>query len=276
MITYRWHHWSAATNRKRSHTARGAVARLLGGLFAALALVTGMGTWTPSAEAASFGWAYLWADQPTAPSYTPSLAYQFNSSGATNTVVRTGVGRYTAKLPNLGSQTGHVQVTAYGTGSERCKVERWYPSGTTQQVNVRCFTSTGTPVDTRFTMTYVSGISLVGSPCCPTSSGTAAAYVMANQPTSPSYTPILAYQFNDAGATNTITRSGLGIYKVQFPFMSLDRGHVQVTAHGGGPQYCKVVSWTPGAGVEVRCFGSSGLPEDTFFDVTFLRSYLVG
>jgi hypothetical protein len=145
MITYRWNHWSAATNRKRSRTARGAVARLLGGLLAALALVTGMGTWTPSAEAASFGWAYLWADQPTAPSYTPSLAYQFNSSGATNTVVRTGVGRYTAKLPNLGSQTGQVQVTAYGTGSERCKVERWYPSGTTQQVNVRCFTSTGTP-----------------------------------------------------------------------------------------------------------------------------------
>jgi hypothetical protein len=99
---------------------------------------------------------------------------------------------------------------------------------------------------------------------------------MANQPTSPSYTPILAYQFNDARATNTITRSGLGIYKVQFPFMSLDRGHVQVTAHGGGPQYCKVASWTPGAGVEVRCFGSSGLPEDTFFDVTFLESYLVG
>jgi hypothetical protein len=81
-----------------------------------------VGIWTPSAQAQSFGWAYLLADQPTSSSYTPPLAYQFNSSGATNTVVRTGVGAYTATLPFLAAYTGHVQVTAYGTGSERCKV----------------------------------------------------------------------------------------------------------------------------------------------------------
>src|SRR5207302_517489 len=63
--------------------------------------------------------AVIEADQPISPSYTPSSWYQFNSSGATNTVVRTGVGAYTALLPNLGAYTGHVQVTAYGTGSER-------------------------------------------------------------------------------------------------------------------------------------------------------------
>jgi hypothetical protein len=219
--------------------------------------------------------AFLWADQPTAATYTPSLSYQFNSSGATNTVRRMGVGTYTALLPNLGAATGHVQVTAYGPGSERCKVGSWDPSGSTQQVHVQCFTSAGMLVDTRFTMTYVSDISLVGSPC-DTEPGTCSAYVWADQPPSPSYTPALSYQFSDIGATNMITRVGVGAYWVQLPDQNLNSGDVQVSAYGAGAAYCKVAYWTPWAGVQVRCFSSAGLPVDTYFDVTFLFSYLIG
>jgi hypothetical protein len=133
-------------------------------------------------------------------------------------------------------------------------------------------------VDTRFTLTYVSGISLVGGPCSTDELGTCSAYVWANQPTSPSYTPSLAYQFNNTGATNTITRSEaeVGVYWVQFPYQSLDDGDVQVTAYGSGSEYCKVVYWTPGTGVQVRCFSSNGTPVDTYFDVTFLFSFLIG
>jgi hypothetical protein len=222
--------------------------------------------------------AYLWADQASATSeYTPSASYQFNSTGAANTVVRTGVGTYTAKLPGVGSATGHVQVTAYGTGSERCKVVNWSPSGTTQQVNVKCFTSAGTAGDTRFTLTYVSGISIVGSTCCGGGPGTPTGYDWADQPTSSSYTPSLPYQFNvTVGAINTITRSGVGAYAAQFPFQSLDRGDVQVTAYGSASEYCKVASWALSSGVQVRCFNSAGAPVDTRFDVTFLSSYLIG
>jgi hypothetical protein len=216
--------------------------------------------------------AFLWADQPTAASYTPNPPYQFNSSGKLNTMVRTGVGAYTALLPNLGASGGHVQVTANGTGSERCKVAGWYPTGSAQQVNVRCFTSAGSAVDTRFTMTYVSGLDLLGSPCC---SGTDSAYVWANQPTSSFYTPSLAYQFNNnTGATNTVTRSGVGAYAVQLPYESLSYGDVQVTAYGSGSEHCKVASWSPSGGVQVRCFNSMGSPVDTSFDMAFLRSYL--
>jgi hypothetical protein len=121
-------------------------------------------------------------------------------------------------------------------------------------------------------MTYVSGISLVGDQYDAVEGlGTHIAYVRDDQPTSPSYTPS-AYQFNDTGASNTITRSGVGVYSVQFPVLSLGYGDVQVTAYGSGSEYCKVAYWMPGAGVQVRCFSSAGAPVDAGFDVTFLSS----
>jgi len=194
--------------------------------------------------------AFLWADQPTAPAYTPNPSYQFNSSGATNTVVRAGVGAYTVSLPNLGSATGHVEVSAYGTGGERCKVAAWLPSlpaGSAEQVDIRCFTSTGPPADTRFAMTYVDKITLTGGAASPPSvSGPSGAYALADQPASPSYTPNLSYQWNDFGSTNSITRTGVGAYQVHFPSLAMNSGDVQVTAYGFGSEYCKVKSWAPG------------------------------
>ena len=212
------------------------------------------------------GWGYAWANQPSSPSYTPSLSYQFNSTGATNTIMRTGIGAYTISFPNLGAAAGTVQVTAYGWGTHTCKVASWGPSGTTQLVNVRCFNTSGTPVDTYYTVTYAR----------PLSTPQPMAYVWADQPSSASYTPSLPYQFNSTGAINTITRLGTGYYSVNFPYQSLGYGDVQVTAYGSGSEFCKVVYWTPNDGVRVSCFDSTGTPKDTNYDVTFLSSYLVG
>ena len=154
------------------------------------------------------------------------------------------------QLPNLGSATGHVQVSAYGTGGERCKVAAWLPSlpaGSAEQVDIRCFTSTGPPADTRFAMTYVDKITLTGGAASPPSvSGPSGAYALADQPTSPSYTPNLSYQWNDFGSTNSITRTGVGAYQVHFPSLAMNSGDVQVTAYGFGSDYCKVKSWAPG------------------------------
>ena len=69
--------------------------------------------------------AYVWANLPSAASYVPSRSYQANSSGATNQIQRLDTGTYLVKLPNLGRRAGHVQVTAYGSGPERCKVISW-------------------------------------------------------------------------------------------------------------------------------------------------------
>jgi hypothetical protein len=222
--------------------------------------------------------AFLWADQPSAVSYTPSTQYQFNSSGATNTITRTTTGTYTANLPNLGAAAGHVQVTAYGTGSERCKVTGWGPSGSTQLVGVQCHDSSGTPVDTRFTLTYVANMNLIGGASLfgahfgGPGPGPSGSYLWANQPSSASYTPNLLYQWDDLASSpaNTVSRSGTGQYKVQFVNHSMAFGDVQVTAYGFGSEYCKVAFWNPFDGVQVRCFNAGGSPVDTLFDVVFL------
>ena len=92
------------------------------------------------------GSAFVWANQPSSASYLPSPAYQWNSRHsftAVNTITRTAVGSYTVRLPDLGAVSGTVLVTAYGPGTNNCKVLGWGPSGTAQLVNVRCFTATG-------------------------------------------------------------------------------------------------------------------------------------
>ncbi|MFN8593187.1 MAG: spherulation-specific family 4 protein [Thermomicrobiales bacterium] len=218
--------------------------------------------------------AYLWADKPTTASYTPSLTYQFNSTKAKNTVTRTGTGAYTARLPNLGTDgTVHVQVTAYGSGNGRCQVAGWGRNGTAEEVKVRCFNGTGVAADTKFTLSHVSGISLVGSPFSATGSGTASAYVLADQPSAlSSYTPRSVYRFNSSGATNTITREKTGVYRVNFPGQTLDRGTVLVSVFGAKSAHCKVASWSSALGLQVRCFTRAGTPRDTAFTAAFLAS----
>jgi hypothetical protein len=57
-----------------------------------------------------------------------------------------------ADFPNLAGAGGNVQVTSYGSGSDRCKVASWGTGAlaTTLRVNVRCHTVGGAPVNTYF------------------------------------------------------------------------------------------------------------------------------
>jgi hypothetical protein len=218
--------------------------------------------------------AYLRATErnPSPSTYTPPLAYQFNSTGAKNTVTRTGVGTYTAHLPGLASPSGYVQVTAFGSGSGRCQVTGWGPKGTSQDVNVRCFNADSVRTDTNFTLTYLRSISVVGSPYKPDLSGTSSAHVLGSKPTMASYTPRKEYLFNSAGGTNTVRRAGVGVYQVNFPQQQLERGTVQLSVFGTQPVHCKVASWGPTSGVQVRCFTRTGTPKDQAFQATFLVS----
>ena len=83
------------------------------------------------------------ADQPSASSYTPSTVYQWNSTGASNTIQRSGVGTYTVVFPGQTFVGGTAEVTAYGAGSGYCKVQNWYSDGVNQNVVVRCFSTSG-------------------------------------------------------------------------------------------------------------------------------------
>lgn len=218
--------------------------------------------------APSRGFAYVWANQASAPlntPYTPSGAYSRNSTGAVNSVVRTGTGQYTVRLPRLGLLGGTVHVTAYGATTHSCHVAYWLPAGDRLDVHVRCFTPAGYRVNTRFTASFVNTSYLGGR----------FGYVWANNPTAGSYTPSTTYQFNSAGATNTITRSGVGQYTVRLPSIGSAAGHVQVTAYGDVPARCKVVNWYPSGTaqlVNVRCFTLGGALRDTQFTLAYARS----
>ena len=220
--------------------------------------------------------AYVWANQPTAASYVPSQPYQANSSGATNQIQRLGTGFYLVKLPNLGRSAGHVQVTAYGPGPERCKVVSWGPNGTEQDIRVLCNTRNGTPVDTRFTLTYVRNGNVLGEPVCCQPDGNPTDYAWANQPNAASYTPSPLYQFSIPAGQITISRLATGSYAVHVPD-TLNNGNVQVTAYGGsGSAQCKVNSWTPATGIRALCFSTTGSPIDSLFDVSFVGPFVIG
>jgi hypothetical protein len=213
---------------------------------------------------------YLWAQEPSGGSYSPSAAYAYNSAGGEITVARGGTGRYGIQLRGLGSgaaKAGGLLVTAYGNDSSRCQVSSWDTHAAGFQGAVHCVTGAGTPADARFTSLAVLslGNSRVG-------------YALADRPTTASYTPTERYASSPGGAVG-VTRGGIGTYSVGFPGLlagSADRGHVQVTSRGTGGEYCKVATWNPGSGglltAEVRCFSATGIPADSHFSVLALSA----
>lgn len=255
----------------------------LGSASVVLVGVAAVSVGTASATAvAPFGDAWVWANQPTVASYTPNTNYQYNSAhrgSAVNTVTRSGTGAYAVHLPDLGSASGTVLVTAYGVTTDYCKVLRWTPeSTTTQNVYVQCYSLAGTPVDSQFTMTYTNRLN-----------GPRAAYLWADQPGSSSYTPRMQYQANGVGGTNTITREGTGDYVVDMPVdagasPATGNGDIGVslaTAYGPGNASCHVggIAWSQSRGDEARvlCSAPGGTPVGSMFTLTHVRqSNLLG
>lgn len=116
--------------------------------------------------------AYVWAGEPSNPSYTPSL-YTYNSSGGSNTIARSSAGVYQVTFNGLGSGPvfipgeivvqkivlptfggGHVQVTAHGDNTNFCKVTSW-STDPKVVVSVKCHDLSGNPADTAFTALFM-------------------------------------------------------------------------------------------------------------------------
>jgi hypothetical protein len=222
------------------------------------------------AQTAPVGRGALWSDGTSAPS-----GYQFNTTGAINSVEKTATGRYTLRFPGLGTSGGNVQVTAY-RGNHHCKVVNWFSSGATQIVNVACFSPAGTPIDGMFT-------AMVENYSAPNSTlyqSYKKAYVWADQPNTASYSPAPGYSYNSANSINSIQRIGIGTYDVQLGRMNEVGGNVQVTAYGDNSDYCKVQNWSTANGVttaRVRCFNALGQSADSRFSLNYqMRNTLMG
>ena len=107
--------------------------------------------------------AYVRAEDNSAVSYTPRQFWQFNSRPGDISITHepSKPGAYSVRVPGLGGPGGrHVQVSAYGTGAERCKVGSWGQvgvGGSTRQdevIYVNCFKA-GQPANSMFTLSYV-------------------------------------------------------------------------------------------------------------------------
>ena len=97
--------------------------------------------------------AWAWINQACSTSATANCVlsglYSHNPMGSPPTSTRTAPGRYTVSFPGLsGSNSGNVQVTAWGDTTHTCKVIGW----TATTVEVRCFTASGNDVDSPVTV----------------------------------------------------------------------------------------------------------------------------
>ena len=227
----------------------------------------------------SHGLAFVWADQPTSTSYTPSTGYQFNSQGAANTIVRNSTGNYTVDIPSLDFVHSDVQITAYGTIAARCKVSGWGPNGTISRsirrgeigtsIGVLCFDNEGKAADEQFDLAYAAnepfGLTIpLDSP---------GAWVWANHPgpIDPNV-PATEYQYNGYGDGHVyeMNLGSTGSYQIDVP--PFDDPHpaniffsstVLVTAYGTDSSYCNTGGWFP---IIVKCYKQGGAGINTEFD----------
>jgi hypothetical protein len=211
--------------------------------------------------------AYLWASQASPAigvPYGPNLLYAYDSTGVAPQVWRQSTGVYMMIVNTVDSHyptdhhDGVYQITAYNTQPVRCEVHGENDE-TPTPIGVFCVDHTGAPVDTRFSVTYANGVSVLGT------AGPAAnaEFRYSSGDVSAWYAP----GYWNAGGAPGFTRLGVGRYRVTFPGLAMTGGHVTAGARGTPFAYCDVASWSAGTAT-VHCFdNATDLPDDTGFMV---------
>jgi hypothetical protein len=250
--------------------------------------VQGAGTVSPFATGFSINWLSATYTGPS----NPDLAYaqsdgasgllaQFDSAGAPLSVSHGGPGVYQIKLPLVGptgsALGGDLQVTGQVQASgapARCKVGNWVNVGGTQLPTILCFNAvTGTPADTRWSLTYqfkldLRGLSPFGWGYFWQHSG---APILTNFDSVTSWGTVVSGPVAPAGVTVKMPSIG----PAATPF-----SEANVTAYGSGPGFCRLGElgggppWFNAGGTllirSVDCFTGSGgaLPTDFFVTYT--------
>lgn len=217
--------------------------------------------------------------------YSPSAAYRFGyrsdegvvTNPSNHVITRLGTGIYQVAFENFRVRGGAIHVTAYG-GSHQCKPWRRFVSSNAADKNlyfyVNCYDTAGNPVNGTFTaLFYKNGTQ--------PDANYASAYLLADNPTSPSYTPSLENSFHSRNGRITVTRSAVGTYQVHINNMgngSADpinkMGGFLVTAFGADATRC---DWLGGSiaiiiDVSVNCYGPHGERADSKFTLSFLKN----
>jgi hypothetical protein len=206
---------------------------------------------------------YVWAFNPTSPSYNAGGSYAFNRSGGAITITRQSEGNYTVRFAGLSGVLGSkstVHVTGYLAENSYCKP-------TTQKlqndiIKIKCFdAASGRPTDAYYTVHVTKKYGDL-------------AFAFGSKPTTADYAPPGSASHNPSGSIR-ITRSGPGIYSVKFTGfgskLTTNGGHAQAVALGTNAAHCKVGGWggSPDLFVSVYCYGRDGVLKDTKFNVFF-------
>lgn len=205
--------------------------------------------------------AFAYAHQPTAASYSPAAAGSSNPAGTT-TVARLGAGHYQVSFRGLGNQLpsgvgGHVQVNAVGTSKAHCKAYG-APADWDVIVYVQCYTPSGAPVDSKFTVLFTQPAAHL-------------AYAFAEQASAAKYSPHAVYRSSPADGLIEITHDQTGSYEITWGNVDshiIDEGSMQVMAYGQDGAHCKP-NFFGGSSVSVVCFAANGTLVDTRFMVLF-------
>ncbi|HZN19846.1 MAG TPA: hypothetical protein VFB84_16925 [Micromonosporaceae bacterium] len=216
---------------------------------------------------------YVWAWQPANPGYIAATGYEYSSTGGAVQVLRPAVGTYQVRFLGMAGAGGVAHAGAYGT-NHLCTVSSYGPSLGDEVVNVRCFTTAGAAVDTRF-VAHVTN----------RKDGTSRGYLWNDDPTPPAagHTPPAAWSYDSAGQPIVVYRSAVGRYQVQLGAFAQDSpalwasGQLRATAYGSSARHCQVLDPDLVADpdlIEVHCHDDTGFNVDTRFTLTYSRKVL--
>ncbi|WP_147269038.1 hypothetical protein [Sphaerisporangium album] len=198
----------------------------------------------------------------------PDLNHQAGSwpAGPTVTVSPGGVGQVYVRFPNIGIPSGGVvHVTAMSDSAQWCQVQKWTMVGADEVVAVQCYKYGGTPLFTPFSIVFSESTGLLPAP-------KAFGYVH--------WKPAgggIGSQYNSAGAVNTVTPLGVGVWSVRLPGLGSTglAGNIQVTSVDPvNPARCKASDWTPTSAeqkVTVRCHNATNAPFNAGWNLTYQR-----
>jgi hypothetical protein len=216
--------------------------------------------------------AFVWNDRTSEPfnmPYTPNLHYQFNSTGAINTITRWAIGHYRVRIPGFDSlPPGVVHINAYGGGKVWCTkdLDDAPPGGGIHSIEVVCQAADGSLVDSKFVATYVTQGNVLMASTTQHPSAYLQTWCWAQNP--PACDRIVRW-YSSSGGEATMTRFEVGKYLFNIP-LDLSGGTVHVTSWFSRGHHCRVASWALDQ-IVVHCIDTSGDPVDSELALTFVR-----
>lgn len=224
-----------------------------------LALASTAGT----AQAATpDAWGYALVLNPSGP--VSATHWKESVASPTPTASTGAPGQVFVTFPKIGFfKQGIVHVTAIIDELAWCQAQRWHPTAGKEIVAVRCYTKGGVPTFVPFTVLFTTSSGKRPG-------GLQYAYVH------DSGTSVVS-SYNSTGSANTVTTLGTGVWRVKLHGAgpATHSGGIQVTAVSPTKSaICDVAgqTWTTsGQTITVRCYGSSGKPLKTGWDLSYQR-----